>query len=372
MALPPLATGRHVLPHMALHQHPPDADWRETSYRAATPWVVTFEDVVVFGDAGLIAAGDELVADTAGRADPARDRFSETDSGITLHAGATPTRIAGTCLSLLGVGHDSIYHWTIDGIGRLAAMDAAAWDGITDVLLPAGLGPVQRDLLARAALPPGLRLHHIAPGQAIRPDRLVLPWSIERDFSVGGAHRPHPCIARYFPAMAGNAPAGPKRVYIDRRASPNRRLANEDAVVAALAGFGFVPIKLEMLDAAAQIGLFAHAEAIAAPHGAGLGHLVHARPGTAVLELHAAHWVNWCFRRHAAVLGLRYDCLAGPPLSGRDSDHVNTRPWAIPVMHLQAAVAALLAAPSGPAPSPPSAAARDRRGSRPGGGLPAR
>ena len=263
---------------------------------------------------------------------------------VVLDAAGPALRIDGGCLSLLGVGADSLYHWTIDGIGRLAAADAAALDGVMDLLLPAGLGAVQRALLARAGMPEGLRVHEVAPGMVVRVARLVVPWSIESDFTVGGNHRPHPCLRPYFARVtaAGAAPAGSARVYIDRRGSPNRRMLNEDAVVAALAGFGFVPVRLEALDAAAQIGVFAHAEAIVAPHGAGLAHLVHARPGTKVLELHAAHWVNWCFRRHAAVLGLEYDCIAGPAVGGRADDHVNTRSWAVPVTHLQAAVSALL------------------------------
>ncbi len=344
VAVPPLGAGQHLFPRFALHQHPPDADWRETTYRAATPWVVTLDAVTVFGDAGLILAEGEIVADTAGRAEPSRDRFRRDGAGITLRPSGPGRRIDGICLSLLGVGAESIYHWTIDGIGRLAAAAPADLAEVTDLLLPAGLGPVQQDLLARAGLPGHWRRHWVGPGEAVAVARLVLPWSIESDFSVGGNHRPHPCISPYFARFATGAPAGPRRIYIDRRASPNRRLQNEDEVVAALAGFGCVPVRLEELSGAEQIGLFANAEAIVAPHGAGLAHLVHARPGTALLELHAAHWVNWCYRRHAAVLGLRYDAIPGPAIGGQDTDHVNTRPWAVPVLHVQAALADLLSA----------------------------
>ncbi|MCX7383642.1 MAG: glycosyltransferase family 61 protein, partial [Alphaproteobacteria bacterium] len=344
VVLPPLRAGQHLFPRFALHQHPPDADWRETAYRAATPWVVTFDEVTVFGDAGLILAGNEIVADTAGRADPARDRFHRDGAGITLYPAGPVRRIEGSCLSLLGVGAESIYHWTIDGIGRLAAAAPADLAEVTDLLLPAGLGPVQQDLLARAGLPGNWRRHWVGPGEAIAVARLVLPWSIESDFSVGGNHRPHPCIAPYFARFATGTPAGPRRIYIDRRASPNRRLQNEDEVVAALAGFGCVPVRLEDLSGAEQIGLFANAEVVVAPHGAGLAHLVHARPGAALLELHATHWVNWCYRRHAAVLGLIYDAIPGPPMGGRDGDHVNTRPWSVPVLHLRAALDGLLTA----------------------------
>ena len=342
VALPPLPVGQHMLPRVPLHQHPPDADWREAGYRAATPWVVEFRDVAVIGDAGIVVAGSEVVADTIGRAEPERDGFTMTQAGVNLRPAAALLRVDGRCLSLLGVGATSLYHWTIDGVGRLAAADAAALRGVTDLLIPALLGPVQRDLLARAGLPRGLRMHPVDRNMRVELRELVLPWSVESDFSVGGNHRPHPCVRPFFNRFTKRAvPPGPRRVYIDRRGGANRRLVNEDAVVAMLARHGFVAVRLEDLAAAAQIGVFAHAEIIVAPHGAGLGHIVHARPETALLELHAAHWVNWCFRRHAAVLGLRYDCVVGPALGGDADDHVNARPWTVSLTHLEAAVLTL-------------------------------
>lgn len=344
VALPPLHAGRHMFPRIATHPHPPGADWSDTAYPAATPRLVTFHGATVFGDAGIIVAGGELVADTAGRADPARDRFTRTEQGVLLHPSGPPRPLPGMALSLLGAGAESIYHWTIDAIGRLAAADEAALEGVTDLLLPAGLGPAQRDLLARARLPAHWRHHPIGPGEAVAPALLLLPWSIESDFTRGGNHEPHPALVPYFAPFAAGTPPGPRRIYIDRRGSPNRRLLNEDAVIAAIAPLGFTPVRLETLDLAAQIGLFAHAEAIVAPHGAGLVHLVHARPGTALLELHPAHWVNWCFRRHAALFGLRYDAIPGPAMAGGPGDHVNTRPWSVSSLHVRAAIEGLLQA----------------------------
>ena len=339
--VPPLAAGQHVFSRLPLMQHPPDADWRETSYRAATLWVVTFRDVTVFGEAGLVVAGHDIVADTLGRADPASDRFIADGDHVRLQLTGSTHRIDGPCLSLLGVGSASVYHWTVDGIGRMAAADRAALDGITDLLLPANLGPFQRELLGWAGLPGRLTVHPVAAGDAVRVRHLVLPWSVESDFTRGGNHRPHPALGSYYRGrrpMAG----GPKRIYVDRSGGANRRLLNETEVISALAARGFVSIRMETLEPLAQVGLFAQADCIVAPHGSGLAHLVHARPGTRVLELHAAHWVNWCFRRHAAALGLRYDAVVGPPAGGDEGAHVNTRPWMVSVTHMLAALDELL------------------------------
>ena len=57
--------------------------------------------------------------------------------------------------------------------------------------------------------------------------------------------------------------------------------------------------------------LFRNAEAIVAPHGAGLTNIGYCQSGTAVLELFMDANVKWYFRRLAAVRELNYDCLLG-------------------------------------------------------------
>jgi capsular polysaccharide biosynthesis protein len=89
--------------------------------------------------------------------------------------------------------------------------------------------------------------------------------------------------------------------------------------------------------------MFAHAEIIVGPHGAGLANIVFARPRCRVVELHAEHWVNWCYRRLAGALDLDYDCVVGKVLAGASGDHVNTRAWGISATHVVAAVEQMLA-----------------------------
>jgi Capsular polysaccharide biosynthesis protein len=69
-----------------------------------------------------------------------------------------------------------------------------------------------------------------------------------------------------------------------------RQIVNESEVLQAVQRFGFVTYALEELPLSAQIELFFDAEAVVAPHGAGLTNLLFA-DHVAVIELHPAQAV---------------------------------------------------------------------------------
>ena len=84
---------------------------------------------------------------------------------------------------------------------------------------------------------------------------------------------------------ATTAWGSPTRIAISRRDAGRRRLLNERALQDLLLEHGFVVVALEELPIGEQIRLFQGAEIIVAQHGAGLTHLLHARPGTKLLEI---------------------------------------------------------------------------------------
>ncbi len=106
----------------------------------------------------------------------------------------------------------------------------------------------------------------------------------------------------------------PRRLFISRAKARRRRLLNEDAVIATLAPFGFSAVALESLPLAAQIELFADAEAVAGLHGAGLAHLAFARAGAAFIEITSSPWQNPCFMNLARDLRLSYTNVPAHPL----------------------------------------------------------
>jgi capsular polysaccharide biosynthesis protein len=336
IALPALPTGRHVFGHGNITQHPPGADWSEDGYESVAAWLCAFHDVLVFGDAGIVVIDDVVVADTLLQTHPETHAYRVVGDAIVLETEGPAVDLPGRCLSLLSFNHANYYHWTIDALGRLGAADETLLAACDRVLAPALEQDFQRQGFARTGLADRFPVHTVGPRTLFQVECLEVPWSLTCD------HRPHPLLPAMFRGWADGAPAAgrnwPARIYVDRRGGANRRMVNEDALVDALAGLGFVPVRLEALDLADQIGLFAHAHCIVAPHGAGLANLVFARPGTAVVEIHVDAWVNWCFRRLAAVCGLDYDCALGRVLPGSESVWINRRAWQVSVLHVTGAV----------------------------------
>lgn len=102
--------------------------------------------------------------------------------------------------------------------------------------------------------------------------------------------------AQHLSAQVPRAPAPtPRKLYISRRDTARRRLANEAEIEAAFEAAGFESLTLEGTALETQIALFRGAETIVAPHGAGLANTIFAAPGTRIVELAPAAHLNPCF-----------------------------------------------------------------------------
>jgi capsular polysaccharide biosynthesis protein len=115
----------------------------------------------------------------------------------------------------------------------------------------------------------------------------------------------------------------PRKLYISRSQAAVRNVTNEPEVRKMLEAQGFETIVMETLPVQQQIALFAGAEVIVAPHGAGLTHLVFARQGTKVIELFSPLYVNACFYALASLMRLDYHYLIGQgkrPPEGTDPE----------------------------------------------------
>lgn len=349
--VPALGIGQSMLAHMAVREvFPAPAD-----YRSRTPWLCVFRGVTVHGRTGIVRLDDCVVEDMLAWSAKGT-HYKPRGADILLSRGAARRRLAGAAISLLGIsGADNYYHWTVDGIGRLSALDADTLARCRHVLVPPLRTDFQRAAITLAGLS-GKTIIEVADGEKLQIEELIWPWAAMEDY------RPHPCLRDFFRRMA-DVPAaagrGPRLVYVDRRNSGNRRLVNEDEVVSGLERMGFVPVRLEQLTLMQQVTLFRQATCIVAPHGAGLANLLFAPTGCRVVELQMDHYVHWCFRVIAALGGLPYDCVIGRQLPTR-AGTIHAQQWAVPVMHVMAAVEVALQA--GPANRPKAAKARPKPG----------
>ncbi len=120
----------------------------------------------------------------------------------------------------------------------------------------------------------------------------------------------------------------PKRIYISRNDARLRRVVNEDRLMAILEKRGFARVTLGGMPMARQVQHFRQAEAVVAPHGAGLAHLAWCKPGTKAIEffpglggprgrVRNATANMWLISQQR---GLDYRCyFAGPPETRDDA-----------------------------------------------------
>ncbi|MBC7367806.1 MAG: glycosyltransferase family 61 protein [Undibacterium sp.] len=116
-------------------------------------------------------------------------------------------------------------------------------------------------------------------------------------------------IREFVEPLQAKATVAGERIYISRMLARRRRVTNDAAVIAELAGHGFVEVKLEELSWEEQIAVFRYAKVVVAPHGAGLANLAFCERGTRVIEFFGRAYLNGCFWQIAALRGLHYQPL---------------------------------------------------------------
>lgn len=110
----------------------------------------------------------------------------------------------------------------------------------------------------------------------------------------------------------GLSPAPPhRRIYIDRSDTRKRRIVNEGQIWPSFARRGFQSIAAGKLSFRDQVALFAEAEIVAGPHGAGFSNLLFAPESTKVLEMCNVERVKSVYFLLTKAMGQRYLPLVG-------------------------------------------------------------
>jgi capsular polysaccharide biosynthesis protein len=335
--VPPLSAGALFLENWQSRELPDQDVWRQPYYESVAPPMFVLHDVLVHSSAGIVAVGDQVISETLAHTRPEAQNYRNLARGIAIKR-RSHRELGGVHITVLAAGADNYYHSMLLGLARLAAVPENYQAAAAGLLVPQG-GMRQRDMLPLMDLMPSMVVHDVAPDETLRVETLILPLSVSGDSAY------HPCVAEFFRSISTNVPPSsermPRRIYLDRRGSPMRKLVNENALVAALERMGFVAVDPGLMSIPDQIRLFRGAEVIVAPHGASLTNLGFCRPGCVVVELLMDAYVNWCFRHLAALMHLNYDCVIGRaqrPWPELDLN-VHTTPWQISVNHVVAAIA---------------------------------
>jgi capsular polysaccharide biosynthesis protein len=240
-----------------------------------------------------------------------------------------PSILRGQHASLVSLWCRNYYHWMFDALPRLATLRAAGLDHLP-LVIPNPPTRFQRESLAHL----GISRRRLTPfvNEHVAPQRLI--WA-SPSAHIG---HPSPFVVRWLRHSLGQGtPARGRRLYVARRGS--RQLVNEDQVVELLRRHGFEAIHPERMALVEQIRAFEAAEAVVAPHGAGLTNIVFPER-IALLELVPPTYENLCYQRLAAAAGHDHSSLVGEDVPGRTPPR--ERPFSISIDRLAASVRAML------------------------------
>jgi hypothetical protein len=200
--------------------------------------------------------------------------------------------------------YPNYYHWTIETLPKLRVLESFRETTSREptVLLPAD---PPSWMLESFRLLGGEDFHtERAQAPVHRAESMLLPSFVS---TVTAAE--HEWFTHRTAGLRGDGADDdyPRRIYVSRAAANERRVTNADAVLDALSAYGFESYRLEDLPVAEQVRLFADADVVVAPHGAGLSNLVYSED-VAVVELLAAQ-LKRNFERIASAAGFDYHRL---------------------------------------------------------------
>ncbi len=246
-------------------------------------------------------------------------------------------KVDGTVWSLATVSATNYFHWMFECLPRLRFLREA---GIPyDAIYACHNQRFQHEAFAFLGLP-AEKIIDTATTPFLRAERLVVPRRVDK-FEAWIV----PWLRETLLPLGESAASAParKRIYISRRKASSRAVSNDAELLALLDAHGFVEVRLEELGLAEQIALFRQAEAIVAPHGAGLTNLVFCEPGTLVVELIAEGYGSELYLKLGQARQLDYHLIHCP---AQDPARVHASAVLVDVLYVRAILEAGLMKPT--------------------------
>ena len=248
------------------------------------------------------------------------------------------TPVDGTVVSLTTRGCAiNYYHFLYDSIARLGVLEAAAPDVRVDAYVVPHASRYQRQLLELAGIDADATLIQPERGMTVVAEQLLVPsnpnWALQA---------PPDSVAWLRDRLRPSRPSGsPRRLYLTRGTAPRtRRYCEEEELMPELERRGFTVVDPGTLSVQEQIDIFADAEIIVAPHGAGLTNVTFSPPDVRVLEMFASTYVHLGLWAICEALGADYHYLVAEGPGGTNaSPHADV---SIPPARVLAAIDRLL------------------------------
>jgi capsular polysaccharide biosynthesis protein len=226
-----------------------------------------------------------------------------------------PARRAGPVSSIQRIDAYNFWHWMADCLPQLLTLERYMAGRPLTLLVSDHLGGFQRETLS-LMLPTTMTVEAVPSKTWISADRFILPSYLSSRCNGYLQENYYAEIRRRITRGLGlEESAKPElRIYLSRSGARRRRVANEDAILESLRGYGFTSVRPETLSMRDQVSLFQRAEVIVAPHGAALGGIIfatHAKVLVLYPERNPGEYFYTMARRIGIEhYGLIHDCYA--------------------------------------------------------------
>lgn len=240
-----------------------------------------------------------------------RNSDHSTMNSYLLMPRATKSRperhLSGISILLAARNSHNFYHWHYDCLAALGLVEAAgiALSDIDNFLVDNRNMGFQLQMLLSAGICQS-RIQFIDVDEFTASYDYMLMVRLQNQQGMAQSRRHLDWLRRTYLDTAklftDSAPSSASRIAIKRDI---RGFTDAESIYEKLADSGYECIRLEDYPYSEQVAIFAGADNIVAPHGAGLSLLVYCKPGTVVHEFYADH-VQPCFWSISSALGLKY------------------------------------------------------------------
>jgi capsular polysaccharide biosynthesis protein len=278
----------------------PSALIESESLRFPDLYAASLPNARILGNEGNLILDDRLVLDMS----PHYGHGPYDHMALTRRRLPRPQFLDVSALVLTGIDARNHYHWLLDILPRYEVARRSGLDW--DCVIAADMTPVHRACFQRLDIDTGTLIAPRYGKQFVLREAIVGNFPSLRyspsPFAVG-------FVRELFSDCMQTDQDLPSRIYISRRKCAWRRIRNEAEVEQMLSDLGFKSVALEQLAFEEQVRLFANADLIVAPHGAGLANCAFCRPGTRLVEVFGKDYTPGFFRRLAAICNLEYACM---------------------------------------------------------------
>ncbi|PPT08646.1 TPR repeat [Geitlerinema sp. FC II] len=228
-----------------------------------------------------------------------------------------------TIAILSPINCDNYYHWMVYLLPRLGLIIESKIDleTIDRFLIDSFYQPFQKETFQQLEIPKQ-KVLTVDRSPHIRAQKLIVP-SIPSDL-IAIDRASCQWIKSLFLPRSQELPTPDKRLYIRRKTGQNRRVIEEEQLIEFLEIYGFEAVELENKSIVEQAQLFAAAEAVIAPHGAGLTNVLFCQPGTKIIEILSPNYAHQFYAILSRQCQLDYAYCWSRSLS---LDHFNDVFW---------------------------------------------